>query len=216
MPAPPPVVAAVPQPAPVAVAAPVPEAVKPQDDLPTVSVEAHPFHTVREDESLPVPTVTLMTREGKVIARATPRPTPPSSAAPAAASQPILPARLGGNAQPVGGARLSVGGNTLQLFGVLTPLAKQCSLGTGAPQPCSEAARQALKARLEGNAIVTCEMPPGQRGPPSFICRDWSGIDLGGFLVGEGLALADTSSSPNYLGAQDVARTYQRGIWHAR
>ena len=216
-PAQPPIVAAVPAPAPVPPPAPAPEPAKAQDDLPTIAVGQRPVNTVREDENLPVPTVTLMTREGKDIARAVPRPTPPAAAAPAAtAAPPILPARLGGNAQAVGGARLSIGGHTLQLFGVLTPLARQCALGNGPQQPCTEAARQALQARLQNNAIVTCEMPSGQRGTPSFVCRDAGGTDLGGFLVAEGLALADTSSSFNYKGAEGVARSFGRGVWAAR
>ena len=196
--------------APLAVAPPAP--VERPDDLPTVAVGQRPVHIVREDENLPIPTVTLTTRDGRVIARAAPRPTPLAAAPP----RQSLTAPVGGAAQAVGGTRLAVAGRTLELFGVETPATRRCALGDNAILPCPDAAREALRNRLAGNPKVTCDMPAGQRGKSAFICRDASGLDLGGFLVAEGLAFADTSQSYDYLGVQDVARSFRRGLWRVR
>ncbi len=81
---------------------------------------------------------------------------------------------------------------------------------------CGEAARAALAQRLAGNPGVTCALPPGQDGDPGYICHDSRGVDLGRLLVIEGLALADTTHSYQYLTAQDGARVAHQGLWRYR
>ena len=50
-----------------------------------------------------------------------------------------------------------------------------------------------------------------RKGDPGYVCHDSTGVDLGRLLVAAGLALADTSHSYQYLGAQDGARSARRG-----
>jgi endonuclease YncB( thermonuclease family) len=178
--------------------------------LPTVAVGERPVHTIDDDKVLPVPAISLRERDGRAIALRTPPAAPPPPPAPVQAST------LGGAAQALGGARLKVEGRSVDLFGVQTPPDGRCAVSDQAALPCGDAARAALAARLKPNAKVTCRMPPGQHGDPAFVCRDASGLDLGGFLVAEGYALADTNRSYDYLGAQDVARSFHRGLWRYR
>ena len=129
----------------------------------------------------------------------------------------IDPATLGGAARPVGGPGLSIAGRMVHLFGVRAPAARErCAPGDGAAAACSDAARAALMARLAANPSVTCAMPRGQGGDAGFVCRDSAGVDLGGLLVSQGLALVDRSSSYQYVGEEDAARASRRGLWRYR
>lgn len=199
------------------VAAPVnaPEAATPAPavpDLPTVEVDPLPIHAV-PDEDTPVPKVTLFDRAGREIATRDPRPSPPQ---PPARVQPVS-APFTGAAQAAGGTTLAVAGRSVRLFGVrVADPRDQCGLGPGDKRSCAEVARDALAQRLHRSPWVSCHMPAGQVGNPAAVCVDASSTDLGGFLVAEGLALADTSQSYEYFGAEGVARSYRRGLWRHR
>lgn len=181
-------------------------------DLPTIEVQPRPVHTVPTDEP-PVPKVTLFDRNGKEIQTrqaSLPPYTPPPAPAPA-----LVP--FGGQAQAAGGTTLAVAGKTVRLFGVrVADPRDRCGLGPGDARNCSDVARDALAQRLRRYPSVSCQVPPGQRGDPGAICVDLSGTDLGGFLVSEGLALADISQSYEYFGSEGVARYYRRGLWRNR
>jgi endonuclease YncB( thermonuclease family) len=180
-------------------------------DLPTVEVKPRPVYAVPNDEP-PVPKVTLFDRSGKEI--------PTHQAAlppyiPPAPRPPIVP--FGGSAQAAGGTMLAVAGKKVQLFGVRVADARdRCGLGPGDARNCGDVARDALAQRLRRYPNVSCQLPAGQRGDPAAVCIDASGTDLGGFLVAEGLALADISQSYEYFGAEGVARYYRRGLWRNR
>ncbi|HXP30084.1 MAG TPA: thermonuclease family protein [Stellaceae bacterium] len=174
-----------------------------QTDLPTVDVQPHVIHAVPE----------------------TVEPTPPPAMPPALFSPlpprrqmaTTLPNSLNGPARPLNGVSLSVLGRRLRLFGIRTAEARDfCPLRSGPAQPCAEVARDELTARLIVRPAVSCHSPPGQRGEPGFVCHDSTGIDLGAFLVSEGLALADTRESYEYFNAQDRARASHRGLWRYR
>src|SRR5260221_404938 len=91
------------------------------------------------------------------------------------------------------------------------------TLGNGAQArrtlPCQEQAQDLLAARLAGKAKVSCRFPGGSRQDSPAICLDGDGVDLGGFLVAEGLALADPAQSYDYVGAEGIARAQKRGLW---
>lgn len=148
------------------------------------------------------------------IALAEPRLVPPiansRSAAPASAF-------FNGTGQAAGGTTVSVDGRDIALFGVQLPGPRdQCGLGPGDNRSCAEVARDALAQRLQRYPSVACHVPPGQRGRAAAVCSDASGTDLGGFLVAEGYALADTHQSYDYFGAEGVARSFRRGLWRYR
>lgn len=182
-------------------------------DLPTVAVMDHPIHAVPEDEPLIIPSVTFVDRNGRErrteqIVLAPPAPAPAS---------PAMPAFFSGMAQVAGGASLAVAGRPVRLFGVrLADPRDRCGLGPGDARSCAEVARDMLAQRLKRYPDVSCHVPPGQRGAPAAVCIDSSGTDLGGFLVAEGFALADTKASYEYSGSEGVARSFRRGLWHSR
>ncbi len=195
--------------------------VSPTPDLPTVNVPERLIHAV-PDETPAAPKVTLFDRNGKEQtareAMATPpQPSRASPSAPATAA-PFAPATVfGGPAQAAGGTTLAVAGQSVQLFGVrVADPRDRCALGFGDGRSCADVARDTLAQRLKRYPIVQCHLPPGQRGNPAAICIDNSGTDLGGFLISEGFALADLGQSYEYLGAEGVARSFRRGLWHNR
>jgi endonuclease YncB( thermonuclease family) len=200
-----------PAPAPTPAAPPPPPvAADTGSDLPTVEVAAHNVHTVDDAIALPIPTVTLHQKDGRVIEHT-------ASLEPAQRPAPAQPqaASVGGTAKATGGAGLTVAGLPVRLFGVRPPDPRD-RCGTGTAVACDDGARSAVAARLGTAGNVKCTMPAGQRGDPGYVCRDGAGVDLGGLLVAEGLALADTGSSYDYIGAQDKARSTRRGLWAYR
>ena len=189
-----------------------------QSDLPTIAVPQRPVHTVPDYDTAPPKPVILKGRDGRDIA---PRSEPQVAARrPPPVASPQVPAlTISGPARVDQAVSLMVRGRSVPLFGVRAPQAgDRCAAGPGmAPRACNEVAREVLAARLSGNATVFCRVPRGQRdGATSAVCLDAHGVDLGGFLVGEGFALADPRQSYDYAGAESVARSTHRGLWRFR
>jgi endonuclease YncB( thermonuclease family) len=184
--------------------------------LPTVEVRPRPVHTV-PDYVAPAAPVIWHERPGRDLTRRAPQVAARRAPPPAPRRMPTLvisgAARLGAQLS------LEVRGRSLPLFGVRLPATgDRCPAESSrALRPCGELARALLDARLRGGASVSCRVPPGQRfHRDAAICLDSSGVDLGGLLVGEGLALADRSESYDYVGAEGVARSLHRGLWRYR
>jgi endonuclease YncB( thermonuclease family) len=166
--------------------------------LPTVEVPPRPAHTVPNYDPPPAPVTFDHSAPPPVPVQ---RPTEVISGA----------ARLGD------ALSLTIGGRHLPLYGVRLPAkSDRCSVRKGdSARACSAQTRKALAARLAGT--IHCRLPPRQRGHrAAAICLDSRGVDLGGFLVGEGLALADRTVSDDYVGAEGVARSLRRGLWRYR
>ena len=127
---------------------------------------------------------------------------------------------VSGQARPASGLSLALDGRIIQLFGLQAPPSRaRCATGhQSAPHDCGEAARAALAARLHANAAISCSMPENanRAAAPVAVCLDSTGVDLGGFLVGAGLALADPAQGRDYVGAEGVARSLRVGLWHYR
>jgi hypothetical protein len=177
-------------------------------DLPTVAVTPHPVHTVPDDAS---PVLPVIFPPRAPHDSAVPPYHPPRAAAPMLA--------VSGPAQLGNALSLRVHGRLFPLFGVRLPVAGDRCVAAGrrAPADCDAVARAALAARLGAGRRVSCRVPPGQPGHrDAAICLDAAGVDLGGFLIAEGLALADRSQSYDYVGAEGVARSLHRGLWRYR
>ncbi len=204
-------------------------------DLPTVAVAPPTVHVVPSDrDTKQFGTVTMSDRKGRTftIVPAASMPTASSepqrmaSVAPRAAPSPPRPdvfapvgrpAVFSGHARVTGPLTLDVQGQTVQLFGV-APAGPEdrCAGANGMVKSCAAVAAAALTQKLAGHSIVACRVPPGQRGTIGAICLDEQGNDLGRFLVIEGLALADSNQSYDYLPAQGAARSAKRGLWYFR
>jgi endonuclease YncB( thermonuclease family) len=189
----------------------------PGSDLPVVAVAPRVVHVVPEREALQAPEVTVTDRNGRVMKHILPQPASPAVAAvppPRPVGQPVP---LNGAAQANGATLINVSGQQVRLFGVRPAEATDvCLAKDGHARPCGDVARDALAVRLASFAGVHCRTPPGRHGDGGSICLDGAGIDLGGFLVGEGLALANARETNDYVGAEGVARSNKRGLWHYR
>jgi len=200
--------AVAPEPVPVApVAASPPPALPP---LTSVDVAPRTIREVPPEKNPPPPDSTSldMTR-------------PPPGAAgqrPSDGSTRPAPKQFLGSARVTGATSLTVGAIPVQLFGVKPPLpGDRCELG-GTPTNCIELAKRRLQERFGRSDQVNCRTPNPQPGVvvAFAICLDANGIDLGSFLLNEGLALADTGQSYDYVGAEGVARTLKHGLWKFR
>jgi len=182
--------------------------------LPTVEVPQRPLHTVPDDFPPPRP-VTFNGRDGKEIA---PRPAPAMLASRTPPPQQPAVRTIAGAARVLDAVTLVIGWRPVTLFGVKAPTAgDRCTRGPEVPHLCGDLARDVLALRLLRNGNVSCRVPPGQHGgAQAAICLDANGVDLGGWLVAEGLALADSTGSYDYVGAQKVARSVRRGLWRYR
>lgn len=186
-------------------------------DLPTVEVAPRAVHTVPEQDSAPPRPVILTERDGRDVA---PRPARQAAARPVPAPPPARPAlAIGGAARLGEGVSLIVNGRAIGLLGVRAPKpGDRCTPSARlAPRDCGEVAREMLALRLNLYGTVSCRVPPGQRGAGERgICLDSTGVDLGGFLVTQGFALAEPAQSRDYVGAESVAASLHRGLWQFR
>jgi endonuclease YncB( thermonuclease family) len=209
--------------------------------LPSRTVAARPAYVVPEDQPPPPPRpIDIRNPPGGGPARSIPAQSVPAQSAPVQAepAQPASPesastqtastappagnapprgagVQIAGPAEVSGAAALMIFGRPIRLFGVRPPgAADRCAPANAAGAaalPCAEQAHRVLVARLAPNAGVSCRIPaPNAAGA---VCLDAQGVDLGGFLVAEGLALADPSQSYDYVGAESIARTQHRGLW---
>jgi endonuclease YncB( thermonuclease family) len=213
-----PVPAEAPAPEPAQAAAEPPPPALPK--LSTREIAARPTHTVPEDQIPPSPRPFEFKQASGLPASSPPSSPPPRSTATAALPRAQSAQQLAGAAQASGATALLVGGQPLSLFGVRPPSTTDRCLGTGgfnigAPN-CADRARDTLAARLAHDPHVSCRVPSPKTAASAAICLDAEGVDLGGLLVAEGLALADPSQSYDYVGAETVARTQGRGLWHFR
>jgi endonuclease YncB( thermonuclease family) len=232
-PEPKPVVAAVvpPEPAPAparapAPATPAPDAVAPPPEpaapappelppLPQVQVATHSIREVPPEKNPPPPDSTQLDMT---------RPPPGYASSSSGGYRPSVgpgasvPKQFQGPARVTAATSLTVGAIQVQLFGVKPPLpSDRCELA-GTPTSCVELAKKRLLERFGRSDQVNCRTPNPQPGMvvAFAICLDANGIDLGSFLLNEGLALADTGQSYDYVGAEGVARTLKHGLWKFR
>jgi endonuclease YncB( thermonuclease family) len=173
-------------------------------DLPVIEVKPRPAHTVNDDALPPPARRELDIRRSPDGAAATRT----AAASPRAAA--TAARHVSGLAQPTGATALQVAGAKLRLFGIRPPESRDRCAASAAGAACAERARALLAARTKGGGAVACDAP-GR--PGAAICRDAQGVDLGGFLVSEGLALADPRESYDYVRAEESARVAKRGLW---
>ena len=134
------------------------------------------------------------------------------------AALPPVPSSLSGAAHATGTVSLAIDGHVVRLYGVLPPASTdRCALGAGAPQSCAEVTQTILAARLARSASVACQLPPGiAADDPARVCLDATGVDIAGYLVGEGLATADRHAGGGYAGAEGTAQSGGKGLWRFR
>jgi endonuclease YncB( thermonuclease family) len=121
---------------------------------------------------------------------------------------------LSGPARVVDGDTLEVQGQRIRLHGVDAPELSQTCQRKGSPYHCGAVSLVRLKELIDGRP-VTCQGLDRDRWE-RVIARCFVGqphIDLGGWLVRNGLAVAYVKYSRDYLPQEAVARGARLGLW---
>ena len=129
------------------------------------------------------------------------------------AAAPISHDPITGPARITDGDTLRIGNERIRLFGIDAPEMKQsCNDDRGARYACGEAARDALRRRVDG-APVTCE-PVDRDQYGRTVARCYAGgDDLNRFMVANGWAVAYRQFSRDYVKAEELAHTRRLGMW---
>jgi endonuclease YncB( thermonuclease family) len=114
-------------------------------------------------------------------------------------------------------ASLVIQNRVVRLFGIYIPQYSQFCNQTFNPRFCGNRAAAALNSKIQG--FVTCEeMGTYEDGSIGAIC--WTkrssfseGIDLGAYLISEGLALAGPDAPFEYRALERIAENNGRGVW---
>jgi endonuclease YncB( thermonuclease family) len=183
--------------------------------LPEVAMKSHEIHAIPPDNT---PLRNPDGSERHVGQSDEVRFGPRSAPVPGWTSAPVraAPHQFEGPGKVVGAVTIEVGSVLVQLFGVKPPDPdSQCG---DRSQDCPAVAQAALAKRLTKGGTVSCRIPNPRPGASiaQAICFDPTGVDLGGYLVDEGLAVADTGQSYDYVGAANIARDLRRGFWKFR
>lgn len=128
----------------------------------------------------------------------------------AALSQEALP----GPARIVDGDTLEVQGQRIRLHGVDAPEKDQTCQRKATVYHCGAVALVRLEELIDGRPVTCTPLDRDRYG--RMIARCFVGqphIDLGGWLVRQGLAVAYVKYSTDYLPQESVARGARLGIW---
>ncbi len=121
---------------------------------------------------------------------------------------------------PIVGVETIIDGDTIQihsvriwLHGIDAPESRQlCTRPTGERWRCGQQASLALSDQI-GRLTVSCDLRDTDRyGRTVAVCSS-RGVDLNGWLVIQGWAVAYWRYSRDYVRAEDQARAGRRGVW---
>lgn len=120
---------------------------------------------------------------------------------------------LAGIASVIDGDTIEIRGTRIRLFGIDAPERGQtCKTAAGESYFCGQTAALAL-ADLIRNQIVTCDPKGVGASGATFAACTVGGKDIGGWMVGEGLAFAARRDSSDYVPAEEAARRNAAGLW---
>ena len=133
-----------------------------------------------------------------------------------ALSVPAHAATLTGVASVIDGDTLEIHGTRIRLFGIDAPESGQlCTRESGERWRCGQQAALALSDQI-GRATITCIGRDTDRyGRLIAVCRS-RGVDLNGWMVAQGWALAYRRYSMEYVSAENQAARLRRNIWSGR
>jgi endonuclease YncB( thermonuclease family) len=122
-----------------------------------------------------------------------------------------IPARAG---EVLDGDTLEVEGQRMRLFGIdAFELEQTCLDAGGQPWHCGAAAKAALAELVQDQAIACTVVDDTPADDYLAQCKVRDEIDLGGYMVRAGLALADRKVSEDYLADEAAAKAAAVGVW---
>jgi len=114
----------------------------------------------------------------------------------------------------VDGNTLVVEGQPMRLFGVdAFELQQTCLDGRGEPWHCGVAAKAALAELVQDQAIACTVVDDSADDAYIARCTVRDEVDLGGYLVRAGLALADRDVADDYVPLEQSAKAAAAGAW---
>lgn len=114
----------------------------------------------------------------------------------------------------VDGNTLVVEGQPMRLFGVdAFELQQTCLDRSGEPWHCGVAAKAALAELVEDQAIACTVVDDSEDDAYIARCTVRDEVDLGGYLVRAGLALADRDVADDYVPLEQSAKAAAAGAW---
>ena len=118
-----------------------------------------------------------------------------------------------GRASVIDGDTLAIRGRRIRLHGIDAPESGQiCQDEMARPYRCGQRAALMLDRKI-GRQNVYCHARGSDRYGRTIAVCEVNGVDLNGWLVAHGWAVAYTRYSSTYVPQQVVARLNRRGIW---
>jgi endonuclease YncB( thermonuclease family) len=112
------------------------------------------------------------------------------------------------------GDTLEVEGQRLRLFGIdAFELEQTCLDAGGQPWHCGAAAKAALAELVQDQALACTVVEDTPAADYVAQCKVRHGVDLGGYMVRAGLALADRKVAKDYVAHEAAAKAAAAGVW---
>ena len=122
---------------------------------------------------------------------------------------------LTGLPRVVDGDTVEIDDERVRLEGIDAPESKQTCKRGGQRYPCGEEATSALRMRI-GEASIRCEGNLRDKYKRLIAVCYLDSMDLNGWMVRQGHALAYRKYSKQYVAAEDAARRAKRALWQGQ
>ncbi len=122
---------------------------------------------------------------------------------------------VSGKATVLDGDQLTVQGYRILLYGIDAPELDQDCIADGVTWPCGRDAAHALAAQIGDQTLNCVDKGDAPYAKISAVCSAGA-LDLNGWLVSEGWALAARSVARAYVEHEAEAKKAKRGIWRGR
>jgi endonuclease YncB( thermonuclease family) len=120
-----------------------------------------------------------------------------------------------GPAAIIDGGTIEIRGRRIRLFGIDVPETAQTCETFGSAYRCGQQAALALDA-LIGGQTLTCRPLAADRSHDTLARCSLRAVDIAGWMVERGWALADRGVSQDYVTAEEAARRKGLGLWETR